>query len=35
MSANSHKNIEDQEIDLSEISKRVGGFFSKIKYINF
>jgi hypothetical protein len=35
MSANSHKNIEDQEIDLSEISKRVGGFFQKINTLIF
>ncbi len=30
MSANSHKNIEDQEIDLVEISKEIGGFFQKL-----
>ncbi|MBK9225074.1 MAG: hypothetical protein IPO23_11520 [Flavobacterium sp.] len=35
MSANSHKNIEDQEIDLSEISKRVGGFFQKLNTLIF
>lgn len=35
MSANSHKNIEDQEIDLSEISKRVGGFFQKLNALIF
>lgn len=35
MSANSHKNIENQEIDLSEISNKVGDFFQKINRLIF
>lgn len=30
MSTNSHKNNEDQEIDLSMVSKRIGGFFRNL-----
>lgn len=35
MSTNSQKNVEDQEIDLSLISKKIGGFFQNINALIF
>lgn len=35
MSTNSPKNVEDQEIDLSLISKKIGGFFQNLNSLFF
>lgn len=35
MSTNSNKNIEDQEIDLAQISEKIGGFFQSLNTMLF
>jgi hypothetical protein len=35
MSTNSNKNIEDQEIDLAQISEKIGGFFQRLNTLLF
>ena len=35
MGTNSNKNIEDQEIDLAQISEKIGGIFQRLNTLLF